>query len=67
MSFLLLCWSIFVVISLLAASIAVYVPRFGDRLASVCMLPAKMNSIPEQPLVKFAVEILKMRGQVATV
>ena len=57
---MLLFWSLFVVANLVAASIFVYFPCIGHRLAQICLLPAVLNAIPEQPLVRFAIDMLKI-------
>ena len=56
---ILLAWSIFCVITLFLGALLVYVPYIGDRLAWLFLLPSKIDKIPEQPLVSFALNILK--------
>ena len=53
-------WSVFVVVSLMSAAIAVYMPVIGGRVASVCLLPARINAIPQLPLVRLAIDIMRL-------
>ena len=53
-------WSAFCVMTLVFAAIAVYVPYIGERLAWLCLLPSKIDSIPQQPFVRLAIDMLKL-------
>ena len=41
-----LCWSVFCVMTLIAAAATVYVPCFGERIAQLFLLPSQINRIP---------------------
>lgn len=41
-----LLWSVFCVTTLVLAAISVYIPKFGDKLAQLFLLPSKIDSIP---------------------
>ena len=49
---------------LLIAAVVVYVPKFGDTLAHICLIPVKIASILDSPLFKLAIEALKVRIQI---
>jgi len=58
---ILLVWSAFCVLTLILAAISVYVPVLGEKLSWFFLLPSKVNSIPQQPFVKLAIDILSAR------
>ena len=41
-----LVWSAFCVLTLILAAIAVYVPKFGEKLSWLFLLPSKIDGIP---------------------
>ena len=45
------------------AAIVVYLPMIGDKCASLCLIPATVNSIPKQPFVVLAIDLLKLGGR----
>ena len=54
-------WSAFCVFTLVMAAIVVYLPRVGDKAAWLCLLPSKIDSFPQQPFVRLAIDILQGR------
>ena len=60
LKFLLLCWSAFCVFWLVMAALVVYIPVIGEKAASLCLIPAKVNTIPKQPFFWMAVDMLKL-------
>lgn len=61
---LLLCWSAFCLFWLVMAALIVYIPVIGEKAASLCLIPSKVNTIPKQPFFWMAVDMLKLGGQV---
>ena len=59
--FLLIAWSCICIVTLVLAALAVYIPVLGEHLSWLLLIPSKLDRIPQQPIVKLALEILGLK------
>ena len=53
-------WSAICVSTLIMAAILVYVPYIGDKLGQIFLIPTRIDRIPQMPIVKLMLDLLKI-------